>query len=452
MDRRTFLLGGVATLMAAPLAVTTACAASAGATRTAPAPTRGLVTRWDRDPFSRGAYSALLAGAALGTREVLADAVIGGCIALAGEHVSVAHAATVNGALMSGRYAAGVLDDEDVVGSGSRAIVIGAGVAGLAAARALQALGTEVVVLEARDRIGGRVDTDTSWGVPVELGAAWVHGMRGNPVVPLVRSGGSTLVPTDYEDETVRTRSGAQPSGSLEGDRRKIAAVMDRLASTASPRGRSVADALAAAGFPLTTANGSFLVETELVQEYGLDATRLAGNALYEGEDQLGGDALVRGGYDVVPEQLAQGLDVRLGARVTDVVPQDGGVVVRLADGGALTADAAVVAVPLGVLKSSAFRLRGMGADVRGALAGLAMGDLEKCVLQYPTQWWPDTTVFGVIGTPGRRWSEWYDLTPLVGSPTVVGFCGGSSAASRPRTDAACIAEAHGVFAGAFGR
>ena len=57
-------------------------------------------------------------------------------------------------------------------------IVIGAGVAGLAAARKLQQGGKQVLVLEARQRIGGRVWTDDSWpDAPVDLGAQWIHGI-----------------------------------------------------------------------------------------------------------------------------------------------------------------------------------------------------------------------------------------------------------------------------------
>lgn len=56
-------------------------------------------------------------------------------------------------------------------------IVIGAGIAGLAAAHALQAGGHKVVVLEARDRIGGRIWTNHDLGVPLELGASWIHGI-----------------------------------------------------------------------------------------------------------------------------------------------------------------------------------------------------------------------------------------------------------------------------------
>lgn len=57
------------------------------------------------------------------------------------------------------------------------AIVIGAGVAGLAAARLLENAGRQVVVLEARDRVGGRVWTDRADGLITDLGASWIHGI-----------------------------------------------------------------------------------------------------------------------------------------------------------------------------------------------------------------------------------------------------------------------------------
>ncbi len=71
-----------------------------------------------------------------------------------------------------------------------RVIVVGAGVAGLTAADAARRAGAEVVVLEARDRIGGR-----TWTVPlgpgaIDLGASWVHGPVGNPVAEALRAAG----------------------------------------------------------------------------------------------------------------------------------------------------------------------------------------------------------------------------------------------------------------------
>ena len=66
-------------------------------------------------------------------------------------------------------------------------IVIGAGIAGLAAAKKLVGLGYSVVVLEATSQIGGRIRTDRSLGAAFDLGAGWIHGPKGNPISKLAK-------------------------------------------------------------------------------------------------------------------------------------------------------------------------------------------------------------------------------------------------------------------------
>lgn len=87
---------------------------------------------------------------------------------------------------------------------GTRVVVIGAGVSGLAAARELHAAGCRVTVFEARKRLGGRVCTDRQQfgGLPVELGAQFIHGIRNgkgevNPIYRIAQESG-------WEDEAVR--------------------------------------------------------------------------------------------------------------------------------------------------------------------------------------------------------------------------------------------------------
>jgi predicted NAD/FAD-binding protein len=81
-----------------------------------------------------------------------------------------------------------------------RILVIGAGIAGLAAAATLQDQGFAVTILEARDRLGGRLWTDRSWpGVSLDLGASWIHGVTGNPMSRLAIEAGLETAPTDYE-------------------------------------------------------------------------------------------------------------------------------------------------------------------------------------------------------------------------------------------------------------
>src|SRR6185436_16299522 len=91
-------------------------------------------------------------------------------------------------------------------------IVIGAGIAGLAAARTLADAGASVVVLEARDRIGGRVWTDRSLGVPIDLGASWIHGVEGNPITELARAAGAPTLPTDWDDFALFDHDGTRVS------------------------------------------------------------------------------------------------------------------------------------------------------------------------------------------------------------------------------------------------
>src|SRR5258707_15664788 len=111
------------------------------------------------------------------------------------------------GAAMTGSWSMGSARPE-------RVIVVGAGMAGLVAARLLHDSGFAVTVLEARDRLGGRTWTDDSLGAPLDLGGSWVHGIDGNPLalwcgklgITLIESQGDRLLIDDRA--TAPTREG----------------------------------------------------------------------------------------------------------------------------------------------------------------------------------------------------------------------------------------------------
>ncbi len=79
------------------------------------------------------------------------------------------------------------MDDVDVV-------IVGAGCAGLAAAKALRSAGRTFAVIEAMDRIGGRAwTTSADFGVPFDIGCAWLHAADRNPFFPEAQAAGWTL-------------------------------------------------------------------------------------------------------------------------------------------------------------------------------------------------------------------------------------------------------------------
>ncbi|CAB4901387.1 unannotated protein [freshwater metagenome] len=454
MDRRHFLgLVGVAAL---GVATPESSAISLPARSSNPLPTASLVSRWDTDPWARGAYSALPAGTSPNVRRILADAVLGHRIVLAGEYASPYHPSTTTGAYLSGQHAAQRILNH---AQPRTAIVIGAGMAGAAAAQKLAQAGVRVKVIEAQNRVGGRIRSENSWGAPVELGAAWIHGTRDNPIVPLAKKQNLPLIRTDYENSIARDTMTGRESEAADRRSTQLVRLTESIDDAWPPQSQSVGGWLANQGWKRDRI-GVWAEATEITQEYGIDPAALGVRAYSEGGTYQGGDVMVGGGYSSIVSGLLTDVTVQRSTPIRDVSIAGQQVEMRTNDGRILRADAVVIAVPLALLRAQYPLIADLTPAVRRALTSLRTGDLEKVVLRYDRQWWGDYRVYGIVGggAPGApagspaalRWTEFYSLTDVLGFPALVGFSGGSAAATRPKSDAGCVREATAALQAAF--
>jgi monoamine oxidase len=327
-------------------------------------------------------------------------------------------------------------------------IVIGAGIAGLSAARLLADAGRRVVVLEARDRVGGRVCTERRNGRITDLGASWIHGIEGSPVAAAAEAFGlRTLEFTvgGYQPDS-RPIAYYSPEGVrlVDEDAARFAADVHALdAELATVIAASVPDAsyrdvteaaLGRQGWePARTQRVREYLEHRAEEQYGAWIEDLGAHGL--DDDTIEGDEVIfPDGYARLAERLARGLDIRLGERVTRVEWSPQGVAVSTST-RTLRADRAVLTVPVGVLKSGDLAIEPpLPASHAGPLSRLEMNAFEKIFLRFPERFWEaDVYAIRQLGPEGRWWHSWYDLTGLHDEPTLLTFAAGP-AAEQTRT------------------
>lgn len=274
------------------------------------------------------------------------------------------------------------------------AVVIGAGCAGIAAARTLQRAGQRVLVLEARGRIGGRAHSVVRSGRALDMGATWVHGHHGNPMASLARRHGRMVRPHDDESHGVYDAFvGAWlPRRVAAGLFRRSDRVLGMLpaARHALGGGASWADGVDWAldrwrVSGVERARLRFVFEQMVELDYAGPSTLQSLAWMDEDQAYPGADCYVDGGVAGLLEAEADGLDVRLRAVVRRV--RQGADDVRVdVDGDVLVAARCVVTAPLGVLKTGAIAFEpDLPAPLTEAMARLGVGTLEKLVFGWET-------------------------------------------------------------------
>ncbi len=286
-------------------------------------------------------------------------------------------------------------------------VIVGAGSAGIAAARRLIAAGLTVTVLEARSRIGGRTVTRAIKGHPLDLGAHWLHAGPINPLVKLGHARGEPLrrAPVDGHVFVRGRPAGRAQSAALD----RAFAMADRAMNQAA---RAQEDQPAAKALPPMGPMGSRVKEIHgLVSGRPLAQVSLHDFPSMEYEDNL----FIAGGLGAYVARLGQCLPIRLGVAVQAVDWSGPGVRIETS-AGALKARAVIVTAPMAVLQREAIRFTPSLPDaVEHAVHGFTQGVYEHMVLH-----WPDSPFRGadrLASLLGTRREPPGLLTCIDGSP-----------------------------------
>jgi monoamine oxidase len=295
-------------------------------------------------------------------------------------------------------------------------IIIGAGASGLAAARALDAAGRAVLVLEARERIGGRIWTDHRYG-PVELGAEFVHGDLACTWAE-VRAAGLRTAPWGRDRRFACGGAMLTADDPLAG---RVVELYEAVSVYAGPDCSAAAllRSLAPPDDPALALALRWLANLE-----GADPERLSAAAFaYERAHSSNGvgNFHILDGYDRVVAHMAAGLSLRLGSPVTEVRWGPGAAALTLASGETLEARRVLLTVPLALLQAGQIAFTpALPAERLAAIAAIPMGHVTKLALWFDRQLWPD---FTVLSTDGRI-ATWWPVESAA-TPTLMAYQGG---------------------------
>ncbi|HEY6477194.1 MAG TPA: NAD(P)/FAD-dependent oxidoreductase [Polyangia bacterium] len=328
-------------------------------------------------------------------------------------------------------------------------LIIGAGVAGLTAARELTAAGVRVLVLEARDRLGGRVMTHHTPEGPVELGAEFVHGAV-EETLSVAREAALALRETDRGAPRAKDDEDEGPADFF--------SAMDAVLAFATADGPDES-------FQHLVARADVAAEIKaqclgLVEGYhAADPARISVRALLKNtaaDERPGANRQFRfaNGYDGLVAAIFARIDpalceVRLKTVVTAVSWGSGRVVVRTSVVGAsageeLVAPKLIVTVPLGVLKAGAITFSPRLADKEEIINRLEMGDAERVSLCLASDAWVAPGNFppgGFLMTGEPPFPVWWVSRPPP-FPVVTAWSGGRNARALSQLDSAARVDA----------
>tara|TARA_Y100000590_G_scaffold78653_1_gene87441 strand:+ start:331 stop:1647 length:1317 start_codon:yes stop_codon:yes gene_type:complete len=310
-------------------------------------------------------------------------------------------------------------------------LIIGAGISGLAAADNLIDSGKDILVLEARNRIGGRIWSKLWNGVIIEEGANWIHTSNGNPITEFSKKHGFTTYETplnsmiaylngkkinnDEYDYLVNEFWSYITESQDKGKDESLANVINNFTLEKSFQ------------FDQRTII-NYLANSEISNEYGADLTYLSRDYFDIGQGYGAGELVLTNGLQQITDILKDKVEIHINHIVTKIEYGNGGVIVY-ANNKKFYAKKALVTVPLGVLKSGDIEfIPPLPKNKQNAISELGMGLLQKHWLLFDEIFWDDDVVW-ILPVNKQNW-ECMNYT-YTGKPILLCFTMGKYAKNQ---------------------
>jgi len=286
------------------------------------------------------------------------------------------------------------------------AIIVGAGISGLSAADYLIDNGKDILVLEARDRVGGRIWSRSWNGITIEEGANWIHTADGNPLTEFAEKHGFITYETPLNSMVVYSNGIAINNDEYDYAVNQLWSHI--LAKQGSGEDESLAKTVGdfKINKPLSFDEKiilNYLANSEISNEYGTDMKNLSRDYFDISKGYGNGELILLDGLQQIIDALKERVNVRLNHIVTKIEYQDNGVVVHTSN-KQFRSKKVLVTVPLGVLKSGDIEfIPPLPKNKQNAISELGMGLLQKHWLLFNEVFW-DENVIWILSINEKNW------------------------------------------------
>lgn len=309
-------------------------------------------------------------------------------------------------------------------------IVIGGGISGLIAANILQNWGAKVLVLEARDQLGGRTRTSMQLGAPFEIGAGWIHGPSpDNPIRQLADRAGSSFFVTNDDNIELYTTDGYEID---EDDWDEIEEiwyeVLDEL--DVESAGSLLNQLNEYDGEIWDDPNIRWIFSAYTEFDYGASLNDISASLIHEMSGFSGDDVILTDGYQKVIDLLAKNIEVRKNTKVNSVLYNDNDRVQIKTNKGIFSGDYAICSVPLGVLKNNSIAFSPeLPFQLKSSIDRIGFGTVTKLAIKFTNQFWDtDVQYYGTVAEETGRWPVWLNYKTFSDENILLGFCFGDYA------------------------